>query len=104
MSTIEQFRDATLASFRKTLEESRRDLDRAAEDCGTLMQVGALDSFISTFLDEENDLLPELLHRIETGDEPFARQVETSSDVLEYTDRNGCAWLFDRSKPQLGWV
>lgn len=104
MSTIEQFRDATLASFRKSLEKSRRDLDRAAEDLGTLMQVGALDSFISTFLEKESDLLPGLLRRVEAGAAPFAKQLESSSDSLVYVDDNGCQWLFDVRKPHLGWV
>lgn len=104
MSNAEQFSAAALKSFRYNVELNRRNLEAAEQDVEALVRVGAFDSFVSTFAEHEHSVLTLMLDRIVSGDEPFSKQLESSSDPLEYTDHNGCAWLFDVRKPHLGWV
>jgi hypothetical protein len=104
MSTATEFAQQALTSFRSQLAERRQLLDRAAEDVGVLIEVGAMDSFVSTFLETKDSLLTTMFDRLVSGDEPFAKQLESSNDPLVYVDHNGCQWLFDVRKPHLGWV
>ena len=68
------------------------------------MKIGALDSFVETFSEGYDELFGLLSRRLDRGHIRFSKQIESSSDPLEYTDDNGCAWLFDHRKPHLGWV
>lgn len=104
MDTHSPFTTAALSSFHTQLAARQRLLEQAAVDVATLAANHALESFVSTFLERESDLLDAVLDRLVQGDEPFSKQLESSSDPLEYTDHNGCAWLFDVRKPHLGWV
>jgi len=96
--------ELSLQKFRARVVAEKTLIARACEDLGTLMMIGAIDSFVQTFTDDHDQLFGLLTERLVQGDEPFSKQVESSSDPLEFTDHNGCQWLFDRSKPHLGWV
>lgn len=99
-----EYTEMSLQKFRARVEAEKTLVARACEDLGTLMMIGAIDSFVQTFTDDEGQLFGLLTERLVQGDEPFSKQVESSSDPLEYTDHNGCMWLFDPKKPELGWV
>lgn len=99
-----EFTNAALRSFHTQHAARLKQLEQAAADVSTLAASNALDSFVSTFLERESDLLETMLDRLVQGDEPFSKQVESSTDPLEYVDHNGCTWLFDVRKPHLGWV
>jgi len=104
MTNHSEFTDRTLASFRSRVAQRQSLLNLAVEDVETLTKVGAIDSFVATFLERDTDLLDAMVDRLVHGDEAFTRQVESSSDPLEYTDHNGCLWLFDTRQPHKGWV
>lgn len=99
-----EYTEMSLQKFRARVESEKTLITRACEDLGTLMTIGAIDSFVQTFTDDESQLFGLLTQRLIQGDEPFSKQTESSSDPLEYTDNNGCTWLFDPRKPHLGWV
>lgn len=95
--------EKSLQKFRARIEFERRICDEVAEDVGTLMQVGALDSFVETFTDGYDQLFDLIRDRLIQGDVRFSKQLESSSDPLEYVDHNGCTWLFFPREPHLGW-
>lgn len=77
--------EKSLQKFRARIEFERRICDEVAEDVGTLMHVGALDSFVETFTDGYDQLFDLIRDRLIQGDVRFSKQVESSSDPLEYT-------------------
>jgi len=99
-----KFTEQSLQSFRVQASLERRIIDEASEDLAILTEIGALDSFVETFSEGYDELFGLLTQRLIQGGRRFSKQVEESTDPLEYTDNNGCAWLFDPRKPHLGWV
>lgn len=104
MDTHSAFTTAALSSFHAQLAKQQRLLEQASADVAVLAANRALESFVSTFLENEHGLLDAMVDRLVSGDEPFEKQLESSTDPLEFTDHNGCMWLFDPRKPELGWV
>jgi len=105
MTNHSEFTDRTLASFRGQVAQQRSLLDRALEDVGTLMEAGALQSFVHTFLEGEDSLLDEVTSaRERNGGTLFYEQAAEGLRTLEYRcPRYGAVWKFDLDHPAKGW-
>ena len=105
MTTHNEFTERALVSLRSQVAQRRSVIDRALEDVGTLMQAGALQSFVHTFLEREDSLLDELLDaRQMNGGTLFHEQSAEGLRTLEYRcPRSGSVWRFDVDHPAKGW-